>query len=91
MSIPNNVPNLDAMSQNELSDFWNLHGSGTRFIIIFPKGGAGTKKAANDLANYAMNKSTAMRMRLEGRIQDAEKYERICQRVYNSLPTWARW
>ena len=87
----NNVPNLDAMGAGELMEFWSKHRSGRKFLDIFPDGGLLTMHSTAKLANYAANKATAMRCRLEGNIQTALKYEQICDRIYNELPEWAKW
>lgn len=39
---------------------------------------------------YADNKATAMECRLRGDIQSALMYEGICDRIYESLPDYAR-
>jgi hypothetical protein len=43
------------------------------------------------LANYAANIATAKRLRLKGEITTATVYEKIAERIYQRLPTWARW
>ena len=48
-------------------------------------------KAIKSLVAYAWNESTAMKLRLEGNINDAMKYESICTRIYNQLPAYAAW
>jgi len=44
--------------------------------------GKGSVKAANALMNYAHNKGTARACRKYGRIQSAQRYEAICDRIY---------
>ena len=44
--------------------------------------GRGSLKAARALWSYALNKHTAVEIRREGRINDAIKYEDICDRIY---------
>lgn len=46
---------------------------------------------AKTLRNYCWNKATAMGLRAKGNIGRAMEYEAICERLYNSLPTWAKW
>lgn len=43
------------------------------------------------LRQYASNKATAMRYRMAGEIGPAMHRERLCERIYNELPEWARW
>lgn len=86
-----NVPNLDCESLDDLMAFWMKHQSGRDSLDLFPKGGHGTMIATRDLANYASNKATAMRCRLRGEIKTARYYEGICDKIYASLPEFARW
>jgi hypothetical protein len=44
-----------------------------------------------DCANYAANKSTAIHCRGRGDIQSALMYENIANRIYQSLPEYAKW
>lgn len=44
--------------------------------------GKGAFEAAQSLKNYAWNKITAISERKKGNIQDAIKYEDICDRIY---------
>lgn len=43
------------------------------------------------LRHYCWNKIAAMVLRAKGEIDKALVYEAICERLYNSLPTWAKW
>ena len=83
--------NFDAMSAEELMEFWAKHKSGRDYRELFPDGGKGSKTAAADLANYAINKATAMQCRIKGDIPTALMYEGICDRIYDRLPAMARW
>jgi hypothetical protein len=85
------VPNLDGMSPDELGKFWARHQRGWKRKYLFPVGGWGTSKATAALANYAINKTTAMSCRARGDIQAAEIYEKVCENIYSALPEWARW
>jgi hypothetical protein len=88
----NNVPNLDAMTSDELMTFWMRHQGGRQgYRELFPNGGPGTIRATSKLACYASNKATAMTCRLDGRIDTALMYEGIADRIYNELPDWAKW
>jgi RNA binding exosome subunit len=44
--------------------------------------GKGSSKLATRLSGFAWNKITAIRQRLNGDIQCAQVYERICDRIY---------
>jgi hypothetical protein len=86
-----NVPNFDAMEPDALMTFWRDHQAGRGRKVLFPDGGVGTFKATASLANYASNKATAIRCRLNGDIETALMYEGICDRIYSALPDFARW
>jgi hypothetical protein len=87
--------NLDGMSSEELHQFMRWVGNGVRPIAaakeLFPQREAGFVRATKDLRNYAWNKITAMACRVDGRIDAALAYERICDRIYAELPEWAKW
>jgi len=85
--------NLDDMpgGADALMSFWGRHQGGRASRELFPDGGAGTRRATAELANYASNKATAMRCRLAGDIGAALTYEGICERIYAALPAFARW
>jgi hypothetical protein len=85
------MENLDAMGADELMGFWYRHQNGRRARDIFPDGGKGTRKATDDLAAYASNKSAAIGCRLRGDIESALMYEGFCDRIYMRLPDFARW
>jgi hypothetical protein len=87
----NNVPNLDAMTQRELMDFWCKHQRCRGYRELFPAGGKGTMRATADLACYASNKATAMACRLRGDMPAALMYEGIADRIYAELPPFAKW
>lgn len=89
----NNVPNLDAENDVEkLREFAVKHEGGKRLKDLFPSGGEGTKNATADLANYAWNKLTAIECRKgpKRKVADALQYEAICDRIYSTLPKWAK-
>lgn len=48
-------------------------------------------EAYDKLARYARYKAGAMRARLHGNIPAALSGERECERIYDTLPYWARW
>jgi hypothetical protein len=58
---------------------------------LFPTKPRGYVTATVDLSHYASNKSTAIQCRLTGQIQAALIYETICENIYKTLPSFARW
>lgn len=83
--------NLDAYADaNDLMEFWQRYAGGAHYRELFPAGGKGSILATADLANYAANKATAMRLRARGNIREAIIYENICDRIYSKLPDTAR-
>lgn len=91
---PMSVPNLDALSHNELTAFWVRHQGGrSRKEAEFLVGDRrkGYTIIAAQLANYAINKATAIDCRLRGDTQAALVYEQICDLIYERLPRDVRW
>jgi hypothetical protein len=88
----NTVPNLDAMPESELMAFWSRYHRPTRkdaaALVGKRKGYIGL---AQTLANYAVNKATAMTCRLRGDINAAQVYEHACDLCYDRLPEDLRW
>lgn len=84
-------PNLDDLTPEGLMRFWNRYQRGQHYRELFPKGGKGTRRAAADLANYAANKSVAIKARLRGAVNTALEYERIADSIYEGLPDYAKW
>lgn len=86
------APNLDAM---DACDLWNfgiraeMHPRIVARELAFS--GKRSVRASKDLGHYAVNKSVAMQCRLKGDIQAASIYEAICDRIYDGLPSFARW
>jgi len=89
----NTVPNLDAMSEAELMDFWNHYHRASRKDAeeLIGDRRRGFMRIAATLANYACNKATAMTCRLRGDITAAQIYEHSCQLCYDRLPEDLRW
>lgn len=90
--------NFDAMDKDELVAFFIEHRNGadwTRVLSrdIVPNGITWKQatKIAKKLAEYALQKSAAMRYRESGKIDPALRHEKECDRIYNELPEWARW
>lgn len=87
------VPNLDAMSEEELGKFWGRYHRARRKDAEALIGD--TRKnytiIASDLANYAINKSCAMSLRKKGEIARATVYEYACESIYERIPQDLRW
>lgn len=84
---------LDSESQEFLWSFWGRTNSVRPISFarqLFPTCPKGFVRATKDLGHYAGNKAMAMKLRLDGDIQTALMYESICERIYASLPTWAK-
>lgn len=92
-SSPNTVPNLDAMSNDELGKFWSKYSRCTRkdAAALIGDRRTGYVKLASALANYAINKATAQTCRARGDIQAAQVYETTCDRIHDELPHDLRW
>ena len=84
--------NFDAMTVDELLEFWKTwHVTTKKKAVVFTGERKDAKKIMETLANYAINKSCAVRLRLEGDIVGASNYEHSCQLCYDSLPADVRW
>jgi hypothetical protein len=85
--------NLDAADSADLWAFWQAHHAANRSsrMLLCGNTGRGTKKWTQALANYACNKSVAMKLRATGEIERAKTYELICERIYQDLPKALRW
>jgi hypothetical protein len=70
---------------------WSGKSPRTIAAAIFPERPRGYVSAATSLAHYASNKATAMECRTRGDIDTARMYETICERIYSSLPEYAKW
>lgn len=84
------VPNLDAMSADDLMSFWATHQRGCNRAAL-GLSGPNSVNTTGDLACYASNKATAISCRLRGDINAATMYEGIADRIYQRLPAAARW
>lgn len=86
------IPNFDAMTQEELRAFWGKWHVTTQNKAVGLVGNRPDAcKVVEVLATYAINKSTAMGLRLEGKIAEAVKYEADCDLAYERLPVDVRW
>jgi hypothetical protein len=91
--MSNNIPNLDAMSADDLMAFWARYNRSSRTDAAELIGDRrkGFTNIAAALANYACNKAVAMQCRERGDIQAAEIYEYNTDLSYNRLPEDLRW
>jgi hypothetical protein len=92
--MSNTVPNLDAMTPDDLMEFWlryQQHTTRKDAATLIGDRRKGFTTLAKDLGAYAANKATAMRCRLKGDIQAASVYETICDHIYNELPDDLKW
>lgn len=75
--------NLD--DETECIEFLEKHGTlkGRALANRLGFKGKGSGAAATALSNYAWNKKTARLLRSMGDINDAIRYEEICDRIYS--------
>jgi hypothetical protein len=89
----NTVPNLDCMPADELRAFCGRYHRASRkdaeALVGDRRKGFTTVAAA--LANYAINKATAMGCREKGDITAAHVYENACDLCYKRIPEDLRW
>jgi hypothetical protein len=89
------APNLDdSMTRVELVTFWYRTDKATFEVAreLFPGvTGRVVLEAVRDLGLYAANKAAARLSREMGDIETARMYEDICERIYNRLPSYAKW
>ncbi len=91
--MTNNVPNLDAMAEDDLMSFWSRYARPSRKDAesLIGDRRRGFTTLAGRLAGYASNKATAMACRRRGDIQAALIYEHICDSIYERLPADLQW
>ena len=58
---------------------------------LFPERPECYAQATRQLAQYAANKAEAVSCRTRGEIANALVYEGICERIFGTLPAFARW
>ena len=87
------VPNLDSLDSEDLMKLWVEWQQGHRNQAEEVFGGKfpGYTRALKSLANYALNKATAIKCRIEGDIERALIYEEICDKIYDALPDHIQW
>ena len=88
-----NVPNLDAMWEDDLWAFWQRYQHAQKRKDARELVGArkGYTILAAKLGAYACNKAVAMKCRRDGRVETAQIYEKICDNIYAQLPEDLRW
>jgi len=86
------LPNFDAMSQDELRTFWGKwHITTKKRASAFTGDRKDARQIMEKLACYAINKSCAISLRLEGKIEQALTYEQACELQYEQLPEDVQW
>lgn len=85
--------NLDGMDIEDLNSFSEnvVLDPDAVASVLFPSKPANYIAATKLLCGYANSKAMAMRVRAEGQIDLALKYEAVCERLYKLLPEFARW
>lgn len=84
--------NLDAMSKEELWEFWAEYRTATKTAaakLLGPR--KDVAEVVQTLANYACNRSVAMGCREKGDITAAACYEHAAELSRNRLPADVRW
>jgi hypothetical protein len=85
--------NLD--DEHEAQEFTKAHGTTSGRALANRLGfrGKNAAKAATALSCYAWNKVTAIDCRMRGKIETAQRYEAICDRIYRNTiqPLIACW
>ncbi len=90
----NNIPNFDCfIDENDIQKWLDEHQPVTTNIArqVFPHQPVGYVKTTKVLCEYAAHKITAMKFRKEGKMQAALLSEEECDRIYDSLPQFAKW
>ena len=80
--------NLDTMSIIKLD---GLYSEINHHVRLSAKKYGYSVKDIKLIMHYAINKLVSMQLRESGKIQDAMKYESICENIYNRLSESARW
>jgi len=91
--VAGELPNLDAMHEDDLLDFWLKHrkfGDAAQTFFTNPEV-SGATRVMMTLARYALQKHMAMHLRLGGFTALAIQAEHELQALYNSIPQHLRW
>lgn len=92
--VANQVPNLDAMTPDQLNGFVRMYMSPRPDEASRLTGQAEPETAmdiAKLLAVYANNKAKAMESRIKGDIGEAMRHEEECDKIYDRLPDSVKW
>jgi hypothetical protein len=86
------LPNLDAMTREELLVFWGewheaSYKQAEKLVGVRPD----ASKVVEVLACYAITKAVAIGARLKGDTKSSLMYELECQQTYEQLPSDLRW
>lgn len=90
----NHVPNLDAMTSDQLKSFALMYRNPRPEEAVHMTGMAepeSAMEAAKLLAVYATNKKIAMENRAAGNIGVAIQHEDECDKIYDRLPENIKW
>lgn len=87
------MKNIDAMSYDErLKLAGRIYNHRAAMIRrLFPKDSKDADKTAQLVQEYCFVSALAMRLRLDGDIDKAMKYEEMADAAYTLLPNYARW
>ena len=83
--------NLDAQWLGDLEPLAETYSQAARDCGVIGVGTNAKSRAYLRLAEYCTIKARAMRHRAVGRIVQALNLEEKCDRIYRTLPDWARW
>jgi len=76
---------LDNLDSVTIEYLWKLYKEIDSNVRVSAKKYGLTVRDAKSYRAYAVNKATAMTCRIEGEINTALEYERICDRLYNQM------
>lgn len=87
------VPNLDAMSKDELMNFWSKYHRPSRKSAAMLIGDTRPHYTTitADLAHYASNKAAALSCQAKRDALGTGVYEHICRQIYDRLPADLKW
>jgi hypothetical protein len=89
-----NVPNLDAMTADQLKSFVLMYRNPRPDESVHLTGISEPEmamEATKLLAVYATNKMHAMEERIKGNMGEALRHEEECDKIYERLPDDLRW
>lgn len=92
--VANHVPNLDAMTADQLRGFIHMYMNPRPDEAVKLTGQAEPETAmeiAKLLAVYANNKAHAVESRIKGDMGEALRHEEECDKIYERLPDELKW